>query len=116
MQCSAQQCNTSLSSARQCGEEDTTERHRTVQYSTVSILSTCPLHTNNEFGKREARIKSVTKTTFRATGWLCAGGLSAVNAINTQKHDPIKSELAPWCRAVYIHKWTPPRESEESCR
>ena len=45
--------------------------------------------------------------------WLCAGGLSAVNAIGTQLSDPIISGLIQWRMAVQINKWTPPRKSRE---
>ena len=32
--------------------------------------------------------------------WACAGGLSAVNAIDTQLRDPINSRLTRWRMAV----------------
>ena len=34
--------------------------------------------------------------------WLCAGGLSAVNAIGTQLRDPINSGLTRWLMMVFV--------------
>ena len=61
-----------------------------------SVLSPCPLHTDSGRRKREAHINWSMMTCKGSTCywkyfgdyWLCAGGLSAVNAIGTQLHDP----------------------------
>ena len=80
-----------------------------ILYCSPRILSTCPVHTNNGCGKREAQINwsmvvckeaaPVTGTTFEDY-WLCAGGLSAVNAIGVHLRDPINSGLSGWRMAV----------------
>ena len=43
--------------------------------------------------------------------WPCSGGLSAVNAIDTQLRDPINSGVTRWRMPVKINKWPPPRNS-----
>ena len=78
------------------------------------------LHTISGYGKREAHINwSMVKSAKAApfywnyleNYWPCAGGLSAMNAIDMQLRDPINSGLTRWRMAVKINKWTPPRKS-----
>ena len=65
-------------------------------------FSTCPLHTNSRYEKREAHNNwsMVMQRQHRLLlkllkdYWHCAGGLSAVNVIGTQLRDPINSGLA----------------------
>ena len=75
-----------------------------ITYSRVAgmILSTCPLHTNSGCGK-ERRIlicpwrpaKAALVRNYLEVYWPCARGLSAVNAIGAQLHDPINSGGIP---------------------
>ena len=69
-------------------------------------------------GKREAHINWSMVTRRGSTRywnyledfWPCAGGLSAINAIATQMHDPINSGLNPMAYGG-TNKWAPPRKS-----
>ena len=77
----------------------------------MPILSTCTLHTyqNNSGCGKERRILIGFMVTCQGTTrywnypevyWPCASGLSAVNAIGMQLHDPINSGLTRWRMAV----------------
>ena len=65
------------------------------------ILSTSPLHTISRCGEIEAHINwsmhgdakgsSTRYWNYLEVYWSCAGGLSAVNAMGMQLHDPINS-------------------------
>ena len=71
------------------------------------VLSTCPLHTISGCGQ-ERRIligpwgpfKAALVWKYPEVYWACAGGLSAVNAFDTQLRDPINSGLTRWRMAV----------------
>ena len=85
------------------------------------VLSPYSHHTNSGC-RKERRIliglrgpaKAELVRNYLEVYWPCAGGLSAVNAIKTQLHDPINSGLTRWRMAVkniLYNKWTPPRNS-----
>ena len=75
------------------------------------VLSTCPaLYTNSGYGKERRKLtgllwpaKAALVRNYLEVYWLCAGGLSAVNAIGTQLRDPINSGLTRW-RMVVLKK------------
>ena len=46
------------------------------------------------------QVKAALVRNYLEVYWLCAGGLSAVNAIGTQLRDPINSGLTRWRMAV----------------
>ena len=73
------------------------------------LYHTCPLNINSGCEKREAHKKLVHCDTWKGITiysnyldyWLCAGGLSAVNANGTQWRDPINSGLIQWRLMVH---------------
>ena len=90
---------------------------RSMHRKVPPILSTCPLRANSGCGEERRIIigswsckDSTRYRNYLDDYWLCAGGLSAVNAIGTRWRDPINSELTRWRMAVWITKWMPPRK------
>ena len=53
------------------------------------------MHKNGPWGPTKA-VAPVTGTTLRATGPICTGDLSTVNAIDTQLRDLINLGLTQW--------------------
>ena len=74
-----------------------------------TVLSTCSLHTNSGRVK-ESRIligpwrpaKAPLVRKYLEIYWPCAGGLSAMNNIETHSRDPINSGLTRWRIYMYV--------------
>ena len=92
---------------RLADHEQDWQPYRLIHTLLPPVLSTCPPHTNSGCVK-ERRIliglwrtaKAALVRSYLEVYWLYAGGLSAVNAIGTQLHDPINSGLTRWRMAV----------------